>query len=101
MFDLGTVEFNEAEDLISNRYMADLTPTSDLNRADLEDFIRSNKDYANTRKDEAVVEYGAWNTRWHLAQQNYRDLSMMESVFGKINILERLDITYKVRKPAT
>lgn len=97
IFDLSTMEFDEAEELISKRYIEDLRPSFGPYVPNI--LVREARDWANAQKDAAVKEYGQWNARWHLVQQNYRDLRNMESMFSKISVLESLDITYKVREP--
>ena len=46
-------------------------------------------------KDMAIQEYAAWNTRWHAAKQDFRDLKKMKEMLAKLKSLRRIDVTAK------
>lgn len=47
------------------------------------------------KSQEAMEEYAAWNSRWHEAQQDFRESGRLQEFFGKITTLDRVEMSYK------
>jgi hypothetical protein len=86
----GTMDIDQAALRLGFKYM------QEYNSARLP---VSRSEYAHEElelaKDMAIQEYVAWNTRWHDAKQDFRDLKKMKDMLAKLKSLRHIDVTAK------